>query len=193
MKKTGLGSDGIRNGDIVRNAALFTPLLTHLVNLMIKNSHIPQGLKTSSITPLFKKGKPDELRNYRPVGNLPIIEKVLEKHLNNLTKKYLEENSILPEFQHGFQSGKSTITLLQDFADQINTALDKRQCVVVLLLDLSFVFDTLDHTVLLKKFEEVGMSHDIFKNYLEGRKQVTRIGDATVGSCLYVKGRFKEG
>ncbi|KAL1460267.1 hypothetical protein WDU94_012188 [Cyamophila willieti] len=78
-------------------------------------------------------------------GALPIIEKVLEKHLNIQTKKYLETNNIIPEFQHGFQTGGSTITLLQDFADQINTALDERKSVVVLLLDLTSAFDALDH------------------------------------------------
>ncbi|KAL1448505.1 hypothetical protein WDU94_005619 [Cyamophila willieti] len=177
MKKRGRGIDGLRNCDIIRNINILTPIITHLVNLMIRNAKIPNVLKTSCITPLFKnKGKPDVLGSYRPVGSMPIIEKVLEKHMNTQTKKYLDENDIIPDFQHGFQSGKSTMTLLQDFADQINTALDQRKAVVVLLLDLSFAFDTINHERLMKKFNDIGMTHPIWKNYFEERKQVTRVG-----------------
>lgn len=177
MKRRGRGIDGIRNVDIIDNWLIFTPVITHLVNLMIQNALIPQPLKTSCITPLYKKGKIDELGNYRPVGSMPIIEKVLEKHINILTKKYLHENHIIPEFQHGFQSGRSTMTLLQEFSNLINTALDQRKCVVVLLLDLSFAFDCTKHDSLLRKFKEIGISHPILTHYFEGRSQRTRIGD----------------
>ncbi|XP_008485861.1 uncharacterized protein LOC103522538, partial [Diaphorina citri] len=156
MKKTGKGIDGIRSGDIINNKTIFIPIITHLVNLMIDQSHIPDGLKISCVSPLFKnKGKVDDMSNYRPVGSMPLIEKVLEKHINIQMKKYLAENEILPDFQHGFQSGKSTTTLLQDFADLVNTALDERKCVVILLLDLSFAFDALEHSLLLEKFKQI--------------------------------------
>ncbi|KAI5717814.1 hypothetical protein M8J77_011713 [Diaphorina citri] len=178
MKKRGRGIDGLRTSDIIRNINILTPILTYLVNLMMRNAEIPTALKTSCITPLFKnKGKADVLGSYRPVGSMPIIEKVLEKHLNIQTKKYLDENSIIPDFQHGFQSGKSTMTLLQDFAEQINRALDQRKAVVILLLDLSFAFDTIHHERLLRKFKDIGISHPVFNNYFEQRKQVTRIGN----------------
>ncbi|KAL1447170.1 hypothetical protein WDU94_015563 [Cyamophila willieti] len=187
MKKRGRGIDGLRNGDIIRNINILTPIITHLVNLMIRNAEIPIALKTSCITPLFKnKGNPDVLGSYRPVGSMPIIEKVLEKHMNIQTKKYLDANNIIPDFQHGFQSGKSTMTLLQDFADQINTALDQRKAVVILFLDLSFAFDTIDHERLLRKFNEIGMTHPIWKNYFDQRKQVTRVGN-TISPDISVK------
>lgn len=46
----------------------------------------------------------------------------------------------------------------------------------MILLDLSFAFDTCDHTVLLNKLREVGISHPIFEEYFKNRKQVTRVG-----------------
>ncbi|KAI5743957.1 hypothetical protein M8J77_024304 [Diaphorina citri] len=61
MNKRGKGSDGIRNKDIIENSPLFTPCITYLINLMIKHSTIPDQLKTTCITPLYKKGKPDVL------------------------------------------------------------------------------------------------------------------------------------
>lgn len=176
MKKTGKGIDGLRNMDLICNDIIFSPLITHLINLMLTHSIIPDQLKISSITPLYKKGPADVLGNYRPVGTLPIIEKVFEKYVNNVTRKYLEENDIIPQFQHGFQRNRSTITLLQDFSNKVYTALDQRKFVIVIFLDLSFAFDTCDHSRLLVKFRELGMSHNIFKSYFEARKQVTRIG-----------------
>lgn len=178
MKQTGKGIDGLRNGDIIKNAPIFVPIITDLVNSMITEGVIPDGLKISCVSPLYKnKGKADEMINYRPVGSMPLIEKVLEKHINIQMKKYLAENEILPDFQHGFQSGKSTTTLLQDFADLVNTALDERKCVVILLLDLSFAFDALEHSLLLEKFKLIGITHPILTNFFFNRKQLTRIGD----------------
>lgn len=178
LKKTGRGIDGIRHKDIITNRLMFTPTITKLVNLMLSQSNIPPALKVSCITPLYKgKGPVDAYKSHRPVGSMPLVEKVLEKHINNQMMKYLNENNIIPEFQHGFQTGRSTMTLLQEFADQINTALDQRKCVVVLLLDLSFAFDTISHSRLIQKLQDIGIHHPIFTNYFEGRKQRTRIGD----------------
>lgn len=176
IKKTGKGIDGIRHRDIVENPLIFTPCITKIINSMLEKASIPDDLKKSSITPLYKKGSTDVLSNYRPVGSMPIIEKVFEKFINIQTQKYLDDNQIIPSFQHGFQRGKSTITLLQEFSNQINTALDQRKCVVIVLLDLSFAYDTCSHELLLKKFNDVGITHPIFKNYFVNRKQVTRIG-----------------
>lgn len=177
MKKTGCCLEGVRNKDIIENSSILVPVLTNMINTMIKKADIPQKLKISCITPLHKnKGPVDVLGQYRPVGTLPLAEKVLEKHLNIQTNNYLHDNNILPNFQHGFQGGKSTITLLQETADQVNTALDQRKCVIILLLDLTSAFDTLEHDLLMRKFKEVGMSHPIFQNYLTNRTQVTRLG-----------------
>ncbi|KAL1448412.1 hypothetical protein WDU94_012393 [Cyamophila willieti] len=178
MKKTGKGIDGIRNVDMINNWITFVPIITHLVNSFIEKSTLPDGLKISCITPLYKhKGKINEMSSYRPVGSMPVIEKVFEKHINIQIKKYLHENKIIPEFQHGFQSGKSTITLLQEFSNLVNTALDQRKCAVIVLLDLSLAFDTLEHSILLEKFNQVGITHPILQNFFLNRKQLTRLGE----------------
>ncbi|KAI5720568.1 hypothetical protein M8J77_006918 [Diaphorina citri] len=61
---------------------------------------------------------------------MPVVEKILEKYINTKTNQYLSENSILPEFQHGFQEKKSTYTLLRDFSEIINNALDHQKYVI---------------------------------------------------------------
>lgn len=178
MKKSGRGIDGIRSGDIIRNVSTFSPLITHFVNLCLDTGKLPDTMKISAIIPLHKKSKVDDLSMYRPVGSMPILEKVIEKHINIQMKKYLTENDILPTFQHGFQAGKSTMTLLLDFANIINTALDQRMAIIIIFLDLSLCFDTLSHTVLTDKFKEIGINHPLLvNNFYNNRKQVTRIGE----------------
>ncbi|XP_008487348.1 uncharacterized protein LOC103524121, partial [Diaphorina citri] len=130
----------------------------------------------SSITPLYKKGDVKSYGNYRPVGSMSFIEKIIEKYIEICSKKYLQDNKIIPNLQYGFQPKKSTITLLEDFGEIINSAMDKRLYVVILWLDLTRAFETLDHTNIIKKFEEIGFKNPFFKDYFEGRTQVTKIG-----------------
>jgi Reverse transcriptase (RNA-dependent DNA polymerase). len=71
---------------------------------MVSTNKIPPALKKSRITPLYKKGTVDNIGNYRPIGSMCFLEKILEKYLKNNIKKYLEENQIIPSLQYGFQA-----------------------------------------------------------------------------------------
>ena len=53
--------------------------LTYILNLLICDSTIPDNMKISVITPLFKKGKPDDIHNYRPFALLSQFSNILEK------------------------------------------------------------------------------------------------------------------
>ncbi|KAI5738185.1 hypothetical protein M8J77_004026 [Diaphorina citri] len=66
--------------------------------------------------------------------------------------------------------------MLENFAEIVNSALDRRMYVVILWLDLTRAFETLDHGNILKKFEEIGFQNEIFKDYFSERTQVTKVG-----------------
>ncbi|KAI5724383.1 hypothetical protein M8J77_001994 [Diaphorina citri] len=61
--------------------------VTSKFNDIYNKAMLPDRLKISCITPIYKRGKVDDVANYRPVGSMPLIEKVLEKHINNQMKK----------------------------------------------------------------------------------------------------------
>ena len=69
-------------------------------------------------------------------------------------------------------------------------ALDTRKCVILLLLDLSAAFDTIDHEILLRrlhsKFGIKGKAHAWLRSYLTGRTQFVRI-NGTNSSVHYLK------
>ncbi|KAI5694464.1 hypothetical protein M8J77_024657 [Diaphorina citri] len=176
LNNTGPGIDGIRLSDLKNYRTLFIPIIKKLLNLIIASKIIPDGLKISSITALHKKGPVNKCSNYRPIGNLPILEKILEKYLHKNISKYLEEHQIIPEFQHGFQKCKSTMTLLEDLSELIIPALDNRMFVVMCAVDLKSAFDALEHPVLLEKFRNVGIQLPLLDNYFTNRTQVVKIG-----------------
>ncbi|KAL1446843.1 hypothetical protein WDU94_013901, partial [Cyamophila willieti] len=176
LNKTGPGIDGIRLNELKNYRSLFVPIIKKLINLIIVTKIIPDGLKISCITALHKKGPVDRYSNYRPVGSLPILEKVLEKYLHKNISKYLDEHQIIPDFQHGFQKHKSTMTLLDELSEIITPALDNRMFIVMCAVDLKSAFDALDHPVLLEKFKNVGINHPLLENYFMNRVQIVKIG-----------------
>lgn len=193
LNKTGPGMDGIRLQDLTQNRMIFTPILTKLINLMLNTATIPDKLKISCVSPLYKKGEKNSLSNYRPIGSMPVVEKILEKYINTKTNQYLSENSILPEFQHGFQEKKSTYTLLRDFSEIINNALDHQKYVVIIYVDLSSAFCAIDHEILLRKLKDIGINHPLFSNYFQNRKQITKIGKITSSEELVEHGLIQGG
>lgn len=188
LRTTGPGIDKILPADVKNNSSALEPIITHLMRRIVLTERIPTGMKISCITPLYKKGDVKNFGNYRPVGSLCFFEKILEKYLETKSKKYLMENKIIAPFQYGFQPQKSTITLLDDFSEILNHALDRRKYVIILWLDLTRAFETLSHENLLKKFKSIGLHNKIFKNYLEDRTQVTKVGQVFSGKLTIEDG-----
>ena len=68
---------------------------------------------------------------------------------------------------------------LLETTDRVSDALDKKSTTVGVFIDLYKAFDTVDHTILLSKFDYYGIkghAHEWFKNYLSDRLQFVEIG-----------------
>ena len=74
----------------------------------------------------------------------------------------------------------STETALLRVNHDLTLALDRNCCAVLLMLDLSAVFDMIDHSILLRRLEHSsGISDSVilwFRSYLEGRTQRVAVG-----------------
>ncbi len=118
------------------------------------------SFKTAVVKPLLKKRNLDNtmLSNYRPISNLPFIGKIIEKVVFNQLNNYLNSNGYLDNFQSGFRAHHSTETALKIIND-IHFNSDSGKISVLVLLDLSAAFDTVDHNILLERLENwVGLS-----------------------------------
>ena len=112
--------------------------------------------------------------NYRPVSVLPVFSKVLEILMYNRLITYINQNHLLYNLQFGFQKGKSTHMALITLIDKISEALDNGDFVIGVFLDFSKAFDTVDHSILLKKLHIYGIRGLVlqwFESYLSSRVQ----------------------
>ena len=149
--------------------------LKYLFNLSIIKEIFPDDLKIAKFTPIYK---PDNSRNYRPISVLPCFSKILERIMYNRLQKYLKDENILYYKQFGFQTGHSTYHAIAQLVDQIYEASEKNKNTLGVFIDLSKAFDSLDHSILLRKLELYGITDRNYawiKSYLSNRLQYVQV------------------
>ena len=114
--------------------------------------------------------------NYKPIFLLIIHSKIMEKIFTNQLIKYLEDNDILSHSQFGFKQGLKTENALNKILSSVYTATEKNKISLLILLDLSKEFGSVNHNILLSKI--IWCNTDVFryKNYLENRAQSVKVG-----------------
>ena len=164
------------------------PYMVQLVNLSLKTGEM-DGLKDSIVTPLLKKAgaDPEELKNYRPITGIKYLGKLIEKTVLPQLNRHLLFNQLEIPKQSGYKSGHSCETLLVRLVNDIYLNMDAGMCTVVLLLDLSAAFDTIDHDILIDiLYNEIGLRDDVLKwfdSFIRGRRQAVSINGTKSVYC----------
>ena len=130
--------------------------LKYLFGKSIEKEVFPNALKIARVTPLFKSGDPSDISNYRPISVLVCFSKILERIMYKRLYKYLTTEKLLYSKQFGFQTGPSTEHAIIKLVDQIYK-FEKDHYTLGVFIDLSKVFDTVDHTILITKLEMYGI------------------------------------
>ena len=169
------GDDGI-SAKILRIAApAIAPSLTKLLNYCLSAQTFPAIWKIAKVTPVFKgNGSRNDKSNYRLISVLPILSKVLEKHICEHLCNFLKENDLFHPPQSGFRKSHSTETALIRLVDQLLFNLDSDNVTGLVFIDYKKAFDLIDHKLLLSKLRalEVGESRlPLFRDNLNGRCQ----------------------
>ena len=102
------GTDGLSIKLLKIAAPAIIESLTKLINICIARGVFPTVWKEAKVTPLHKNGVKCDKNNYRPISVLPVISKVLERHLHNAIHTFLKNNNLLYRFQSGFRRQHST-------------------------------------------------------------------------------------
>ena len=126
------------------------------------------------MTPIFKKGSKGMPGNYRPVSLTCVLCKVMESLLRDAIVDHLERYSLLRQLQHGFMAGKSTLSNLIEYLEELTSLVDQGHSVDVVYLDFAKAFDKVPHIRLLAKCKGLGIEGKILswiKSWLSDRKQ----------------------
>ncbi|CAL4131540.1 unnamed protein product, partial [Meganyctiphanes norvegica] len=153
---------------------LSTPLYI-LWRHSLDSGDIASLLKSAVICPILKPGSQrNHPKAYRPVSLASHIIKVFERIIRKALVEYLQEHDLLPENQHGFISGRSTLSQLLIHIEDAIRAYEEGKATDTVYLDFSKAFDKVDHDILCHKLRRLGITGKVgiwIKNFLSGRSQ----------------------
>ena len=156
-----------------------------MCNISLQEGRLPSSQRHAIVTPILKKSGLDaaNVLNYRPISNLTYISKLVERMVNQQVVAYLDENKLLLKLQSGFRAWHSTDTALLKVLFDILLSADQQQVTLLVLLDMSAAFDTVDHAILLQRLESsFGVSGGVLSwlsSFLDGRTQRVHLLDST--------------
>lgn len=164
------------------NLDFFIPIWMDIVNLSLSQGNM-QCLKNAILNPLIKELDHlidiDILKNYRPVSNLVFLSKLIERVVAIRLDNHMTTNKLHSEKQYGYKKGHSTEMLLVKIVNDLLIACDNKTPTILMLLDLSAAFDTVDQPKLLEILQkELGITDTAYKwfeSFLRFRTQKVKI------------------
>ena len=160
-------------------------LLLHfvtIINKSLSDGNI-EGLKNSVIMPKYKGNDTDanSFNSYRPIFNLPFMGKLIEKVVLKQFTEHIRDSCYNSPYQHGYKKFHSTETMLLELYDEVLLGFDNKYCTVLVMIDMSAAFDTVDLDILLNILYSVlnirGTAFSWFRSFLKNRSQCVKINE----------------
>ena len=190
LKNTKTPLDSLTTFLLKENARILAPVLCTLANKCFKAGIFPDILKVAVITPIWKKGDPLNVKNYRP----SVLAKLFEKFIHKRLVSFLDSALILNGCQYGFRKGYSTEKAILSCTEYIYEVLNNRDVSMGIFIDFQRAFDTINHEILLRKMEAYGIrgiTLNIFRSFLHNRFQKVKI-DNVISSPKHLNIRLPQ-
>ena len=162
------------------NHLYLATILAKIVNGSLATCNVPSPWKRAIIIAKLKKPNLDPIfSNYRPLSNLSFISKLTERAASIQIVDHLTLHHLFPVMQSAYRNHHSTETALLKVMNDILLSMNRQHVSLLVLLDLSSAFDTVDHTILLNRLQShfgiCDSSLSWFESYLSGRTQFVSI------------------
>ena len=143
--------DFIPTSTLKRFSHLFAPIISKLTNLSFSQAIFPAFFKTALVLPLLEKGNLDPTipLNYRPISNFSTILKIIERLVHSRITSHVSSSPNFNPFQSAYRKHHSTETTLLRITDSLRNIYATGHAPVLVSLDLSAAFDTLDHNIII--------------------------------------------
>jgi len=130
--------------------------LPKLANLSFQQGRFPTSLKLAQVTPLLKKTNlnPDEPSNYRPISNLNTRGKLLERLALAHLQRHILTSANFNNVQSVYRFMHSTETVMLKIVNDMKSAMDTRAASLLVSLDLTAAFNTINHQKLLVRLAQ---------------------------------------
>ena len=184
-KSTSCPLDALPTTLLKKCLAVLLPAITQIINVSLSSGEFPRSFSHALVKPLLKKPNADceILKNYRPVSNLTFLSKILEKVVARRLFTYMSQNGLHEKMQSAYRNAHSTESALLRVQNDILRQLNTKKGVILVLLDLSAAFDTIDHEhlfeLLQNRFGIKGTALDWIKSYLGNRSSSIHINSKT--------------
>ena len=195
LKSSSCGEDGI-TGKFVKIAAEYLAQpLSNIINSSFKHKVFPEQWKRAIVKPIPKNNNPLTESHYRPISLLSVFSKIHKKFATKEIIKFLQAENLQDIYQSAYKANHGTITALLNITDDIYNALDDSELTLLVLIDYSKAFDTINHRILYAKLKVLGFHKDAISwviAYLTDRKQKVKTLEDESG-WEYVKNGVPQG
>ena len=182
LKSLALGVDEINSFVVKTLLPRISVVLVDIINTSFEQRIFPERWKKGVVTPIPKVAMPMAPSDFRPISLLPCLSKIIEKLVNTQIVAYITKHSFLDPNQSAYKVKHSTQTALLKLCEDIYDIIDDSEITLLVLLDFSKAFDTVNHKLLIAKLEILGFDKntcDWILSYLSGRSQMVKTNTET--------------
>lgn len=180
IKSNSTGPDGIPPRCFKLLAHYLSGPISIILNTSFVSCEFPHKLQKISVTPIPKVGVPVDISQFRPISNANFLLKIISSACCEQLTEYLEDNELISEHQSGFRRNHSCTTAMLNMTEGFHRSIANGKCIILVLLDFSNAFGSVDHHRLLQTLSAIGLGEKSLKwyqNFLNGWQQVVRHDD----------------
>ena len=151
------GPDLILNEFIINSKHVLVPVLYEMFNKIYSLGYFPDRWSEGFIIPLHKKGKLENVENYRGITLLSCVGKLFTRILNNRLQLWAENYNVYVEAQAGFRPSMSTVDNIFVLNGLISSFLNQKKQLYCTFIDFTKAFDYVVRENLWSKLIKLGL------------------------------------